>query len=232
MGRAIAGDCQALASLYWALVFVHAEQERRGAAPMGVQAMMPLFSPPLCTHASRQSKEQGPALSGPSKLALWEELKLAAFTRAVGALWLLPLLDLFVRVQLNILGRHLYLESALDSRWERVGPGGSCGSGGRAGGWEWGLKGGWEAQWLGRVRAGRPGWAGPCWFASGVRNHTCTSACRPWSVTCCWVLLLPAGGSGWAPRLPLCSCRASQQPRRSSSSPTQSTWRAMAPPPC
>jgi peroxin-3 len=50
------------------------------------------------------------------KLAAWEELKVAAFTRAVGSAWLLPLLDLFVRCQLNILGRHLYLESAVEGR--------------------------------------------------------------------------------------------------------------------
>lgn len=65
---------------------------------------------------------------GPAdKLAAWEELKVAAFVRAAGAAWLLPLLDLFVRVQLNILGRHLYLESAVEGRW--VG-GGAAGMGG------------------------------------------------------------------------------------------------------
>jgi hypothetical protein len=66
--------------------------------------------------ASSGPQGPGQALSGEQKVVLWEELTSAAFTRAVGSLWLLPLLDLFVRVQLNILGRHLYLESALDSR--------------------------------------------------------------------------------------------------------------------
>ena len=56
-------------------------------------------------------------VSTSEKVALWEELKVAAFTRLLASVWLLPLLDLFVRVQLNILGRHLYLESALDTRW-------------------------------------------------------------------------------------------------------------------
>ena len=68
-------------------------------------------------HSKGGGDSGGNGLSSAEKVALWEELKVAAFTRAVGALWLLPLLDLFVRVQLNILGRHLYLESALDTRW-------------------------------------------------------------------------------------------------------------------
>jgi peroxin-3 len=59
-------------------------------------------------------------------VAVWEELKVEAFTRALGAAWLLPLLDLFVRVQLNILGRHLYLESAVEGRWVGLVGGGSA----------------------------------------------------------------------------------------------------------
>ncbi len=70
--------------------------------------------------ARRQAKEGRLRLAPADKLAAWEELKVAAFVRAAGAAWLLPLLDLFVRVQLNILGRHLYLESAVEGRW---GPG-------------------------------------------------------------------------------------------------------------
>lgn len=66
--------------------------------------------------ACRRAKEGSAPLSQAEKLATWEELKVAAFSRAVGAAWLLPLLDLFVRVQLNILGRHLYLESAVEGR--------------------------------------------------------------------------------------------------------------------
>ena len=66
--------------------------------------------------ARRRSKEGSTPLSQADKLAAWEQLKVAAFGRAVGAAWLLSLLDLFVRVQLNILGRHLYLESAVEGR--------------------------------------------------------------------------------------------------------------------
>eukprot|EP00887_Chlorella_sp_A99_P006264 scaffold3.g6264.t1 len=65
--------------------------------------------------ALRAGREGGAPLTTADKVALWQELKLAAFARLAAAAWLLPLLDLFVRVQLNILGRHLYLESAVDS---------------------------------------------------------------------------------------------------------------------
>lgn len=68
------------------------------------------------TLACRRAKEGSSPLSPADKLGAWEELKVCAFARAAGAAWLLPALDLFVRVQLNILGRHLYLESAVETR--------------------------------------------------------------------------------------------------------------------
>lgn len=58
-----------------------------------------------------------------AKLEIWTRLKLLAFTRAACLTWLVPLLDLLLRVQLNVLGRHLFLESHLldrcfvDSSW-------------------------------------------------------------------------------------------------------------------
>lgn len=56
-------------------------------------------------------------LSGSQKIASWEEIKVLTFTRAVAACWMVSLLDLMNRVQLNILGRHLYLQSnILDAR--------------------------------------------------------------------------------------------------------------------
>lgn len=42
-----------------------------------------------------------------------------SFTRLVCIVWLVPLLDLLLRVQLNILGRHLFLESHLLDRCVR-----------------------------------------------------------------------------------------------------------------
>ena len=48
-----------------------------------------------------------------TKHALWWELAEAGFARTAAAIWLLPLLQLLLRVQLNILGRQLFLESNL-----------------------------------------------------------------------------------------------------------------------
>lgn len=63
---------------------------------------------PLVRHGS---------LSGDEKHALWSEIKVLTFTRAIAASWMVSLLDLMNRVQLNILGRHLYLQSnVLDTR--------------------------------------------------------------------------------------------------------------------
>ena len=56
-------------------------------------------------------------LSADQKYAMWDDIKILTFTRAVAACWMVSLLDLMNRVQLNILGRHLYLQSnVLDTR--------------------------------------------------------------------------------------------------------------------
>lgn len=56
-------------------------------------------------------------MSSHDKYATWEEIKFLTFTRAIAASWMVSLLDLMTRVQLNILGRHLYLQSnILDAR--------------------------------------------------------------------------------------------------------------------
>lgn len=56
-------------------------------------------------------------MSSHEKYVTWEEIKLLTFTRAIAASWMVALLDLITRVQLNILGRHLYLQSnILDAR--------------------------------------------------------------------------------------------------------------------
>ncbi|XP_078439057.1 peroxisome biogenesis protein 3-2-like [Wolffia australiana] len=51
-------------------------------------------------------------LSPSEKLELWERLKILSFTRTATSLWSMTMLCLFVRVQVNILGRHLYVETA------------------------------------------------------------------------------------------------------------------------
>lgn len=57
-------------------------------------------------------------LSSHDKYVTWEEIKVLTFTRAIAASWMVSLLDLMTRVQLNILGRRLYLQSnVLDARY-------------------------------------------------------------------------------------------------------------------
>ncbi|CAN6925592.1 unnamed protein product, partial [Brassica oleracea] len=46
------------------------------------------------------------------KLHLWSELKILSFTRMVVTLWSVTMLSLYIRVQVNILGRHLYIDTA------------------------------------------------------------------------------------------------------------------------
>ncbi len=57
---------------------------------------------------------RGPAEQiAPMKHALWRELAESGFARLAATIWLLPLLQLLLRVQLNILGRQLFVESNL-----------------------------------------------------------------------------------------------------------------------
>ncbi|CAB4281364.1 unnamed protein product [Prunus armeniaca] len=46
------------------------------------------------------------------KLELWDRLKIQSFTRMVLSLWAMTILSLYIRVQVNILGRHLYIDTA------------------------------------------------------------------------------------------------------------------------
>ncbi|KJE95856.1 hypothetical protein CAOG_06259 [Capsaspora owczarzaki ATCC 30864] len=47
----------------------------------------------------------------PDKLALWERLKVVSFTRAVAAIYAVCCLVALLRVQLNVMGRYMYLDS-------------------------------------------------------------------------------------------------------------------------
>uniref|UniRef100_A0A7N0ZUC2 Peroxin-3 n=1 Tax=Kalanchoe fedtschenkoi TaxID=63787 RepID=A0A7N0ZUC2_KALFE len=59
-----------------------------------------------------QVKGQSSSVSTSEKLELWERLKIQSFTRIILSLWALTTLSLYVRVQVNILGRHLYIDTA------------------------------------------------------------------------------------------------------------------------
>ncbi|KAJ6839690.1 peroxisome biogenesis protein 3-1-like [Iris pallida] len=62
-----------------------------------------------------QGKGQSSSLTPKEKLELWEKLKILSFTRTASSLWSMTMICLYVRVQVNILGRHLYLEIARGS---------------------------------------------------------------------------------------------------------------------
>ncbi|CAL5441574.1 unnamed protein product [Camellia sinensis] len=61
-----------------------------------------------------RGKGQSNSLSSSGKLELWEKLKILSFTRMVLSLWAMTMLSLYIRVQVNILGRHLYIDTARD----------------------------------------------------------------------------------------------------------------------
>ncbi|XP_068642633.1 peroxisome biogenesis protein 3-2-like [Aristolochia californica] len=64
------------------------------------------------TERLMQGKGQPSSLSPKEKLELWESLKILSFTRMALSLWSMTILSLYVRVQVNILGRHLYIDTA------------------------------------------------------------------------------------------------------------------------
>lgn len=53
-----------------------------------------------------------PSTAKKEKFELWERLKILSFTRTALSLWAMTMLSLYIRVQVNILGRHLYIDAA------------------------------------------------------------------------------------------------------------------------
>ncbi|KAF9595952.1 hypothetical protein IFM89_006698 [Coptis chinensis] len=51
-------------------------------------------------------------LTSLEKIEIWENLKILNFTRLAVSLWAMTVLTLYIRVQVNILGRHLYIDTA------------------------------------------------------------------------------------------------------------------------
>ncbi|KAL8478681.1 hypothetical protein ACS0TY_030528 [Phlomoides rotata] len=64
------------------------------------------------TERLMQGKGQPTALTMTEKLELWDQLKILSFTKMASSLWAMTLLSLYIRVQVNILGRHLYIDTA------------------------------------------------------------------------------------------------------------------------
>ncbi|CAN4088778.1 unnamed protein product [Withania somnifera] len=59
-----------------------------------------------------KGKDQPNSLTAADKLELWDRLKILNFIRIVLSLWTTTMLSLYIRVQVNILGRHLYIDTA------------------------------------------------------------------------------------------------------------------------
>ncbi|KAL5545037.1 hypothetical protein UlMin_008821 [Ulmus minor] len=59
-----------------------------------------------------KGKDQQNTLTSSEKLELWDQLKILSFTRLVLSMWAMTILSLYIRVQVNILGRHLYIDTA------------------------------------------------------------------------------------------------------------------------
>ncbi|WCJ42044.1 Peroxisome biogenesis protein 3-2 [Euphorbia peplus] len=59
-----------------------------------------------------KGKGQPSTLTTSEKLELWDRLKILSFTRMVVSLWATTMLSLYIRTQVNILGRHLYIDTA------------------------------------------------------------------------------------------------------------------------
>ncbi|ESW32499.1 hypothetical protein PHAVU_002G327400 [Phaseolus vulgaris] len=59
-----------------------------------------------------QGKGQPNSLTQSEKLDLWSRLKILSFTRMALSVWATTMLSLYTKVQVNILGRHLYIDTA------------------------------------------------------------------------------------------------------------------------
>lgn len=66
------------------------------------------------TERLMKGKGQPNTLTSSEKLELWDRLKILSFTRMVLSIWAMTMLSLYIRVQVNILGRHLYIDTARD----------------------------------------------------------------------------------------------------------------------
>ncbi|XP_012072551.1 peroxisome biogenesis protein 3-2 isoform X2 [Jatropha curcas] len=64
------------------------------------------------TERLKKGKGQPNTLTHSEKLELWDRLKILSFTRTAVSVWSMTMLSLYIRTQLNILGRHLYIDTA------------------------------------------------------------------------------------------------------------------------
>lgn len=70
------------------------------------------LDPSLLTERLKKGQGQPNSLSSSEKLDIWDRLKILSFTKMVVSIWAVTILSLYIRVQVNILGRHLYIDTA------------------------------------------------------------------------------------------------------------------------
>ncbi|KAF9667554.1 hypothetical protein SADUNF_Sadunf15G0035200 [Salix dunnii] len=64
------------------------------------------------TERLQKGKGQPTTLTPSEKFELWDRLKILSFTQMLVSLWAVTMLTLYIKVQVNILGRHLYIDTA------------------------------------------------------------------------------------------------------------------------
>ncbi|KAJ3417564.1 Dicer-like protein 1 [Chytridiales sp. JEL 0842] len=83
--------------------------------PTLVLQLHPALDVEAITTALQQAKvapsNDPPEVQKKRKLELWQELKILAFTRTLSAVYLVTITTLFTHIQLNLLGRFIYLDS-------------------------------------------------------------------------------------------------------------------------
>lgn len=78
---------------------------------MTVLSMLPCLRESLCKKLNSESLTNQLRLKPANKLEIWEELKIISFTRTIVAVYGCCMLVVFLRVQLNILGGYMYIDS-------------------------------------------------------------------------------------------------------------------------
>ncbi|RKP08592.1 Peroxin-3, partial [Thamnocephalis sphaerospora] len=88
-------------------------------APTPMEAGVPSFSAEQASETpAPSSAEKPPVVDRETKLQIWQEIKLSSFTRTVAAVYLLTLLTTLTHVQLNLVGRYIYVASVAESGTE------------------------------------------------------------------------------------------------------------------
>jgi hypothetical protein len=64
--------------------------------------------------------KQRPDITREEKKNIWEDIKLQGFTRSIAAVYSVSLLHLFLSVQVNLIGRHLFLKHQFEIQKQQL----------------------------------------------------------------------------------------------------------------